>query len=144
MVDPALAAFGKQLGDYKAFYLLVPEEFDLIRIMLATKFVELFARRIAAGRLHLGTVQARDHRRAETPKELFLAFGRENTTFGKERLHIPLPDRCTYPGIMSVGYYVIGKLQAQKPAWFKKSVASFAKRASKAFNQKIEPIVKFK
>jgi len=74
----------------------------------------------------------------------FLAFGRENTTFGQHRLTIPLPANCTYPGIMATGYYAIGKLQAQKPAWFKESIESFAERASKAFGQKIEPIVKFK
>jgi hypothetical protein len=143
VVDPALKNWGKRLGDFDAFYLLVPEEFDLIRIMLATKFVELFARRIPRD---VFTWEQSKHATTvvETPKELFLSFGRENTTFGRDRLYIPLPAECTYPGIMSVGYYVIGKLQAQKPAWFKESIASFAERASKAFGQKIEPIVKFR
>jgi hypothetical protein len=39
---------------------------------------------------------------------------------------------------------VIGKLQAQKPPWFKDSVAAFAKRASEVFGQKIEPMVKYR
>jgi hypothetical protein len=75
---------------------------------------------------------------------LFWPSGRENTTFGKDRLNIPLPANATYPAIMATGYYVIGKLQAQKPAWFKESVESFAQRASKLFNPRIEPIVKYK
>ncbi len=143
VVDPTLQKWGKRLGDFNAFYLLVPEEFDLIRIMLATKFVELFARRIARD---VFTWEQSKHATTvvETPKELFLAFGRENTTFGKDRLNIPLPENATYPAIMATGYYVIGKLQAQKPAWFKESVESFAQRASKLFGQKIEPIVKYK
>jgi hypothetical protein len=142
VVDPTLTKWGKRLGDFDAFYLLVPEQFDLIRIMLATKFVELFARRIAKDVFtweqakHATTV-------AETPKELFLAFGRENTTFGKDRLNIPLPENATYPAIMAVGYYVIGKLQAQKPAWFKQSIESYAKNASEVFGQKLEPIVRY-
>jgi hypothetical protein len=142
-VDPTLKDWGRRLGDFDAFYLLVPEEFDLIRIMLATKFVELFARRIPRD---VFTWEQSKHATTvvETPNELFLAFGRENTTFGRDRLNIPLPANCSYPGIMAVGYYVIGKLQAQKPAWFKESIASFAERASKAFGQKIEPVVTFK
>ncbi|MCL5282628.1 MAG: hypothetical protein M1376_22300 [Planctomycetes bacterium] len=143
VVDPALQKWGKRLGDFDAFYLLVPEEFDLIRIMLATKFVELFARRIARD---VFTWEQSKHATTvvETPKELFLAFGRENTTFGKDRLNIPLPENATYPALMATGYYVIGKLQTQKPAWFKEGVESFAQRASKLFGQKIEPIVKYK
>ncbi len=143
VVDPTLQKWGKRLGDFNAFYLLVPEEFDLIRIMLATKFVELFARRIARD---VFTWEQSKHATTvvETPKELFLAFGRENTTFGKDRLNIPLPENATYPAIMATGYYVIGKLQAQKPAWFKEGVESFAQRASKLFGQKIEPIVKYR
>ena len=143
VVDPALQKWGKRLGDFDAFFLLVPEEFDLIRIMLATKFVELFARRIARD---VFTWEQAKHATTvvETPKELFLAFGRENTTFGKERLTIPLPENATYPAIMATGYYVIGKLQAQKPAWFKESIESFVERASKIFGQKLEPIVKYK
>lgn len=142
-VDPTLNDWGRRLGDFDAFYLLVPEEFDLIRIMLATKFVELFARRIPRD---VFTWEQSKHATTvvETPNELFLAFGRENTTFGQDRLNIPLPANCSYPGIMAVGYYVIGKLQAQKPAWFKESIESFAQRASKAFGQKIEPVVTFK
>jgi hypothetical protein len=143
VVDPTLENWGQRLGDFDAFYLLVPEEFDLIRVMLATKFVELFARRIPRD---VFTWEQSKHATTvvETPNELFLAFGRENTTFGQHRLTIPLPANCTYPGIMATGYYAIGKLQAQKPAWFKESIESFAERASKAFGQKIEPIVKFK
>jgi hypothetical protein len=141
-VDPTLRRFAKRLGDYSAFYLMVPEEFELIRVMLATKFVELFGRRIARD---VFTWEQSKHATTvvETPKELFLAFGRGNTMLGKERLNIPLPKKCTYPGIMAVGYYVIGKLQAQKPPWFKRGIESFAKRASAAFGQKIEPVVKF-
>jgi hypothetical protein len=143
VVDPTLQKWGRRLGDFDAFYLLVPEEFDLIRIMLATKFVELFARRIARD---VFTWEQSKHATTvvETPKELFLSFGREKMPFGKDRLNIPLPENATYPAIMATGYYVIGKLQAQKPAWFKDSIESFAQRASKIFGQKIEPIVKYK
>ena len=142
VVDPVLKKSGKRLGNYNAFYLLVPEQFDLIRVMLTTKFVELFGRRLGRD---VFTWEQSKHATTvvEAPKELFIAYGRENTTFGKERLNIPLPKNPTYPAIMAVGYYVIGKLQAQKPAWFKRGVGPFAKRASEVFGQNIQPIVAY-
>jgi hypothetical protein len=143
VVDPTLKNWGKRLGDYDAFFVLVPEEFDLARVMLATKFVELFGRRMARD---VFTWEQSKHATTvvEAPKELFLAFGHENTTLGKERLNIPLPMNATYPALVAVGYYVIGKLQAQKPAWFKQSIGSYAEQASRAFGQTIKPIVEFK
>jgi hypothetical protein len=143
VVDPTLQKWGKHLGDFDAFFLLVPEEFDLIRIMLATKFVELFARRIARD---VFTWEQSKHATTvvETPKELFLSFGPEKMPLGQDRLNIPLPKNATYPAIMATGYYVIGKLQTQKPDWFKQSIGPFAERASKIFGQKLEPIVKYK
>lgn len=143
VIDPILAGTAKPVGDYEAYYVLVPEEFELIRIMLTTKFVELFARRVARD---VFTWEQSKHATTvvETPNELFLAFGRENTSFGKERLNIPLPENASYPAIMAVGYYVIGKIQIQKPAWFKEGVGPFAQRASEIFGQTIKPIVEFK
>jgi len=143
VVDPALEAFGKSLGSFQAFYLLVPEAFDLIRIMLTTKFVELFGRRVARD---VFTWEQTKHATTvvEADSELFIAFGRENDAFGHDRLFVPLPEQATYPAVMAVGYYVIGKIQTQKPAWFKESVSAYAKKASAVFGQTIKPIVEFK
>jgi hypothetical protein len=142
-VDAALNDFGERLGNYGAFFLLVPEQFDLIRVMLMTKFVELFGRRLARD---VFTWEQAKHATTviETPNELFLAFGRENTIWGTERLNIPLPEHATYPAMMAVGYYVIGKIQAQKPDWFKQSIVPFTQKASEIFGQKLPPIVKFR
>jgi hypothetical protein len=110
--------------------------------MLTTKFVELFARRFARD---VFTWEQSKHATTvvETPGELFISFGRENETFGKDRLDIPLPRKATIATMLAVGYYVIGKIQTQKPAWFKKGIESFAQRASEAFGQTINPIVNF-
>jgi hypothetical protein len=143
VIDPTLTQFGRKLGDFPAFYLIVPEQFELIRIMFATKFVELFARRVARD---VFTWEQSKHATTvvETPGELFISFGRENDTFGRERLNIPLPEDCSYPAIMAIGYYVIGKIQVQKAAWFKEGIVSFAERASQLFGQTIKPLVEFK
>lgn len=143
VVDPAMATFSKKPGDFDAFYLLVPEKFDLIRTMLATKFVELFARRVARD---VFTWEQSKHATTvvETPGELFISFGQKNDTFGEDRLNIPLPKNCSYPAIMAIGYYVIGRIQTQKPAWFKESIDRYAQKASEIFGQTIKPIVEFK
>ena len=73
-----------------------------------------------------------------------MAFGRKNDSFGKDRLNIPLPRNASYPAIMAIAYYVIGKIQVQKPAWFKKGVGPFTDRASRIFGQTIKPFVEFK
>ncbi len=142
-VDPVLERFDiKRFRDFDAFYLLVPEQFELIRTMFATKFVELFGRRIARDVFtweqskHATTVVA-------APHELFLSFGRENEMFGVDRLDIPLPLEATCATVLAVGYYVIGKIQAQKPPWFKESIEAYARRASATFDEKIDPIVNF-
>jgi hypothetical protein len=142
-VNPVLRRFDvKRFRDFKAFYLLVPEEFELIRIMFTTKFVELFGRRVARD---VFTWEQSKHATTvvQAPDELFISFGRENTTFGQDRLFIPLPRNATYAMALAVGYYVIGKIQASKPAWFKKGVEAFADRTSKAFGQTIKPVVNF-
>ncbi len=143
VIDPTLTKCGKKPGDFESYYLLVPEQFELIRIMFATKFVELFGRRVARD---VFTWEQSKHATTvvDAPSELFIAFGRENDSFGKDRLNIPLPDHCSYPAIMAIGYYVIGKIQAQKPAWFKQGVGPFVERASKLFGQTIKPLVEFK
>jgi hypothetical protein len=142
-VDPVLERFDlKRFRDFNAFYLLVPEPFELIRIMFTTKFVELFGRRLARD---VFTWEQSKHATTvvEAPNELFLSFGRENTTFGIDRLDIPLPLEATVATTLAVGYYVIGKIQAQKPPWFKNGIESFAQRASAAFGQTINPIVNY-
>ncbi len=143
-VNPVLRRFDvTRFRGYKAFYLLVPEKFELVRIMFTTKFVELFGRCVARD---VFTWEQSKHATTvvEAPDELFLSFGRQNTTFGTDRLFIPLPRNASYAMTLAVGYYVIGKIQAQKPAWFKKGIESFAQRASAAFGQTIKPLVDFR
>ncbi|UCG55912.1 MAG: hypothetical protein JSU70_13695 [Phycisphaerales bacterium] len=142
-VDPALRDLPQSLANFDAFMLLVPEKFDLVRIMLTTKFVELFGRRIARD---VFTWEQAKHATTviEADKELFISFGRKNTWWGKHRLHIPLPAGADYGAMMAIGYYVIGKIQAQNLPWFKESIGPFCKNASKLFGQTLKPFVNFK
>lgn len=147
-VDVALQASGHDLGRFQAFFVLVPEEFDLIRIMIKTKFVELFGRRFG---VDVFTVEQAKHATTvvAAENELFISFGvNPNEPFeqydglwGANRLAIPLPEHADFAAMMAIGYYIVGKIQAAKPPWFKRSIASYCKKASEIFAQRITPLV---
>ena len=74
-------------------------------------------------------------------KELFISFGVENKTWGKNRLNIPLPQKAGSVALMAIGYYVIGQIQKQNPQWFKESIEEYTEFVSKVFGSKISTIV---
>lgn len=137
-VDPALHEFGVHFAGFDAYFLLVPEQCDLVRPMLSTKFVELFGRQVArdvftkAQAMHATTLVPCD-------TELFLSFGEKNTWWGepKRRLHIPLPPKAGHAAMMAIGYYVIGKIQAQKVPFFKMNAEAYCKDAEKWFGRRL-------
>ena len=132
----------ENLGDYDAFYLIIPPAFVTIRDMFLTKFDELFGGRVS-GRVF--TFEQTKHAKTVVPseKELFISFGVENTLFGgpNQRLHIPLPEHAGYVAMMAVGYYVIGHIQKQQPPYFKKHIQEYTAQASEIFGHVLKPIV---
>ncbi|MBN1509169.1 MAG: hypothetical protein JW955_20150 [Sedimentisphaerales bacterium] len=145
VVDPALHEFGAHFASFDAYFVLVPEELDLIRPMLSTKFVELFGRQVArdvytkAQAMHATTLVPCD-------TELFLSFGEENQWWGapQRRLHIPLPSEAGYAAMMAAGYYVIGKIQAQKFPFFKTNAAAYCRDAKQWFGKELSVVVKYR
>jgi hypothetical protein len=130
----------KNLGDYDSFYLIVPEEFDLMREMFSTKFDELFGPMIS-GRVF--TPEQTKHAKTVVPskKELFISFGYDNKLFGEKRLNIPLPKGAGFATLMAIGYHVIGQIQKQHPQYYKENIVSYTKDASRLFHSEIRPIV---
>ena len=130
----------KDLSKYEAFYFIVPSKFDSIRSMFVTKFDELFGPKIT-GRVF--TKEQTKHAKTviSSDKELFVSFGKKNINYGTKRLNIPLPKNTDYGTIMTIGYYLIGKIQKQDPAFFKRNIVKYTDKASKIFKQKINPIV---
>jgi hypothetical protein len=128
------------LKRYNAFYIIVPNKFDNIREMLHTKFDELFGPKIHG---EIFTPEQTKHAKTVIPskKELYISLGYKNNTFGKNRLNIPLPKSAKETTAISTGYYIIGKIQAQHPPYFKKNIENYTKKASKYFKQEIMPIV---
>jgi hypothetical protein len=121
-VRPQLPDFRK----YRAFFLMVPPEFDLLREMFITKFDELFGPRLI-GRCY--TLDQTYHAKTVVPwnKELFISFGIENHLFGTQRLGVRLPKDTSFVGMMATVYYVIGKVQEQFPPWFEKNAEEYAR-----------------
>lgn len=143
-VDPALREFGGHFASFDAYFLLVPENVDLVRPMLSTKFVELFGRQVArdvftkAQAMHATTLVPCD-------TELFLSFGEENPWWGdpRRRLHIPLPPGAGPAAMMAVGYYVVGKIQVQKVPFFKMNVAAYCQDARNWFGKELSTEVTY-
>jgi hypothetical protein len=130
----------QDLGNYSAFFLIIPEKFTLAREMMLTKFDELFGPMVS-GRAF--TLEQAKHAKTVvgSEKELFISFGEKNRIFGTRRLDIPLPKNADYVAMLATGYYVIGKIQKQHPPYFRDNVEAFCKRASKVFRERIEPMV---
>ena len=125
---------------YKKYYFLVPTKFPtgIIR-MLNVKFIELFGRQISRD---IETFEYIKHATTVVPsEELFISFGEQNKTYGKNRLFIPLPKWADYGTMMAIGYYVVGQIQKAHPPYFKKNIQQYTKRASKIFGSEIKPIV---
>ncbi|MEK6950153.1 MAG: hypothetical protein AABX13_00315 [Nanoarchaeota archaeon] len=130
----------QHLVRYDAFFLLVPERFELIRELFLTKFDELFGP-VVSGRVF--TPEQAKHAKTivPSPKELFISFGWKNTVFGKNRIHVPLPMTANYGTLMAVGYYIIGQIQQQHPPYFKRNIERYVQEASKLFGEKIKVVV---
>jgi len=109
----------------QAFYVMVPPAFEAMTPMFVTKFDELFGGRVA-GRCY--TTEQTLHAKTVVPweRELFISLGCENRDFGSARLAVPLPEGAGFATMMAVGYYVIGRIQAALPPWFKEHAPAYA------------------
>lgn len=128
-------------SQYEKFYIIVPPQFSSSTRMLEVKFIELFGRIIARD---VETFEYVKHATTVIPsKELFISFGYENTTWGKEgaRINIPLPEWANYGAMMAISYYVVGKIQKHHPPYFKQNIEKYTQDISKIFNETILPIV---
>jgi len=131
----------KKIGKYNGYLLVTPENFASGNKLFEVKFIELFARRIARD---VKTYEELKHAITVVPynKELCIQFGSGKVDFPNDKLIIPLPPKAGLATIMAIGYYVIGRIQENKPQWFKQNIASYIKKAnSKPFGKGLKVIV---
>lgn len=128
-------------AEYSSFFIVIPNEFVLLREMFETKFIELFGRKVARDIFsyeqmkHATTV-------VQDARELFLCFG--NTTgivYGSNQIDLPIFDSTSYAAMMLVGYYTIGEIQTALPPYFMDSIEEYCKRAKAQSGFNISPWV---
>jgi len=129
---------------YEAYSFILPDEFGAIAPMLEIKRNELFGPYVSLRAFSFG--EARHAKFVNNyEKELVISFG-ENKYFGlpKNRWQIKIPKRAGNSFIMALAYYLIGKIQESKPAYFKKNVEKFCLEGPKAYgsNKPFSVIVK--
>ena len=138
-VDPVLV---KNLANYNAFVFIVPSKLSLITSMIRIKFEEMFMP-LVVGRAY--SEEEIKHAKTVIPSdtELFISLGVGNEHYGQHgnRLYVPLPPDADYGAIMAIAYYVVGKIQAAHPPYFKTNLVPLCDRMSEVFGSKIEPIV---
>ena len=128
-------------GNYKSFFVVLPDQFVLLREMVEVKFIELFGRKIARDVFsyeqmkHATTVVADED-------ELFLCFdNKAEIKYGKNQVNIPIFDESSYALMMLTAYYLVGKIQASFPPYFMDSIEKYCEEAKTKSGFSIKPWV---
>lgn len=121
---------------YQAFAFILPDDFAAIAPMLEIKRDELFGPHVSLRAFSFG--QARHAKFVNNfDKELVISLGK-NKYFGlaKNRWEIKLPKQVSASLIMSLTYYLVGKIQAGQKPYYKNNIAEFCLQGPKAYGQK--------
>ncbi|MFA5644247.1 MAG: hypothetical protein WC928_01820 [Patescibacteria group bacterium] len=112
---------------YEAFSFILPDDFAFISPMIEIKRSELFGPKVSLRAFSLG--QARHAKFVvRDKKELVISLGKEkNLYFGdpRSRWSINLPDKVDFAFILCLTYYLVGKIQTSKPAYFKNNIEKY-------------------
>lgn len=126
-------------SEYRAYAFILPDEFSSITAMLDIKKSELFGSKLSIRAFSFGHAR---HAKFVIPdeKELVISLGSEkNKYFGNEksRWQITLPSKAGFAFILSLTYYLIGKIQSTKAPYFKKHISNYCHDyGPKAYGQK--------
>ena len=117
----------KKISDFKFYSFVLPDEFLNICPMLDIKKSELFGPLVSIRSFSFG--HARHAKFVIRDKnELVITLGNEkNKYFGEEksRVQITLPKNTDFALMLCLTYYLIGKIQESKPAYFKKHIKNY-------------------
>lgn len=118
--------FPDNFSEYESYSFVLPDRFVNICPMIETKEHELFA-----GHLNMRAFSQGHARHAKFiipwSKELVMSFDEENKYFGdpEHRWGIQLPEDSNFGMMMSVAYYIAGKIQVSKPPYFKENIVNY-------------------
>jgi hypothetical protein len=119
------AALPKNFQNYHSYAFIIPDEHAALSLMIRTKQDELFGPKVS-----IRAFSYSEARHAKfvirDPKELIISF-EKNEYFGnpKSRWEIKLPGHAGAGLLMCLSYYLIGLIQADRPAYFKKHIANY-------------------
>ena len=118
--------FPENFSSYESFSFVLPDRFVNICPMIETKEHELFG-----GHLNIRAFSQGHARHAKFiipwDKELVISFDEENKYFGDKnhRWDIKLPENANFAAMMSIVYYICGKIQESKPPYFAENIENY-------------------
>lgn len=125
----------KNFKNYKAYSFILPDEFVAISPMLDIKKHELFGHHVSIRSFSFGEAR---HAKFVIPSkdELVISLG-GNKYFGikDHRFQIKMPKNYSAGLVMALTYFIIGKIQENKAAYYKKNIANYCKQAPLAYGQ---------
>ncbi len=129
-------SFPKNFANYEAYSFVLPDELEPLASMIEIKGHELFGPRLSLRAFSNG--QAR-HAKFVIPfeKELVISLG-ENKYFGlkNNRWEIKNKKKFNASLAMALTYFIIGKIQELKPAYFKNNIENYCSTGPLAYGQK--------
>lgn len=118
----------RNFSKYQSYAFILPDKFSNICPMIDIKKGELFGPHISIRAFPEGNAR---HAKFVIPseKELVIGVGIKNKYFGrpKHRWDIKLSDSANFAMMLSITYYLIGKIQGSKPPYFKKNIAAYCR-----------------
>lgn len=139
--DFQIAIKDAHFANYSSFFIVLPDEFVLLREMFEVKFIELFGRKVAHDTF---TYEQMKHATTvvQDENELFLCFGNKTgIQYGKNQINLPIFDISNYAAMMLVGYTLVGKIQKALPPYFMESIQDYCIRAKTQSGFNITPWV---
>jgi hypothetical protein len=130
----------KNFSNFGAYSFILPDKYRDICSMIEIKHNELFGPRLSLRSFCEGNAR---HAKFVIPwsKELVVSLGEKNVYFGlpENRWNIALPKNFSYGAVLSLAYYLIGKIQAAKPSYFKQNIKNYCETSGPAAYGKHEP-----
>lgn len=116
----------ESFSSYESFAFVLPDRFASICPMLDIKKSELFGPYLSLRAFPEGHAR---HAKFVIPseKELVISIDSENKYFGdhNHRWNINLPENISFGGMLCITYYLVGKIQESKHAYFKDNIENY-------------------
>ncbi len=116
----------ENFAEYESYAFVLPDRFASICPMLDIKKSELFGPFVSLRAFPEGHAR---HAKFVIPteKELIISINSENKYFGnpENSWQIELPNEASFGAMLCLTYYIIGKIQEVKPAYFKENIANY-------------------